>query len=976
MGFNGKHALISAFAIVTLLIASGCLGAMDKKTEKFPAEITSADFCAKNCQCMFCTSVNKGVPYINASGSTVTYEENLFGGTCDFSDCNSQGIKEYLEEKAKALDKQTKYNDVALHSFMVGMGSSFADFDEANTYCGNGMQIAVQWLIGKNGEAPPLPTLKRTKCYLENNVIPLYVVYTDAKGKSTDPAKVGEIAKTLSGQGPVMITAEANYDSSNDQIVENVRKQVVEIRANCKDCKIILMPKNLDMQGLDMVMGNDEVKADVNIIGQGILANNYSVPNCDMEMIVQQNLDFSRQVLQKYGKPTIWVYFGVAEGQNFYETCEFSKDATGKAYEYVFSRIPELVGSGVIGFAGYQLYDGQSHTELHYINKDGSEGRKFDPAWGLYTGVGKPRESAYYGFFDKCQKYYGDSGVYQVAASFSKGGTSEPLGGVSCSMPTAVSTLTFTGLSSSPGTPQGTVLQSTMKFSCNDCEDTGVAGTVAGQVSGTLCTDWKTEIDGAVKSCPSTFDPYFLRALMWQNSGLSEEQKTQMQDEGETEFDVYAFTCRDENTAIAEGFKIGCATDFGGVAPPKDFKCLIAGEKPIKCGLTGATNKYEGASDGKGGCGGVPGYDPFDPQKNIQCGANNVCNLLGIVESTVISSTNNYYLALGVKLDFSGPFDRQKLYYLTALAENYGIVQTKQWLDDYAKQAVCKEEKGDMILSPAETIARCNNPSEINQCYKVKACCDLASSTNQQVIANANKGCGNDDFEKYMEEYQNPLLKEKITYAREVIDKYTLLRQKCATNCGSNLQMFGAPQTPDWCPYQCGFTGCQLSSPLPPGAVVTSAFCDAKGTHCRPLAHQGVDLDVGNSVNIPVYSAQDGVVTAGKEAGCGGDGGCHVYIQNTVTGCQTRYYHLAPGSVAVSAGDTVSNGNTGKPQTKIGVMGESGHASGIHLHFEIWYKGVPVNPGIYNANLGFTHYPDPVYCSAVNTAKETCTVPV
>ena len=53
----------------------------------------------------------------------------------------------------------------------------------------------------------------------------------------------------------------------------------------------------------------------------------------------------------------------------------------------------------------------------------------------------------------------------------------------------------------------------------------------------------------------------------------------------------------------------------------------------------------------------------------------------------------------------------------------------------------------------------------------------------------------------------------------------------------------------------------------------------------------------------------------------------------------TLYSHL--NSITVKEGETVERG------TKIGTMGRTGHATGVHLHFEIRRNRQPVNPLAY-----------------------------
>ena len=53
-------------------------------------------------------------------------------------------------------------------------------------------------------------------------------------------------------------------------------------------------------------------------------------------------------------------------------------------------------------------------------------------------------------------------------------------------------------------------------------------------------------------------------------------------------------------------------------------------------------------------------------------------------------------------------------------------------------------------------------------------------------------------------------------------------------------------------------------------------------------------------------------------------------------GIVTRYAHLS--SVHVSIGQQVSQGQT------LGIIGATGNAQGVHLHFEVRINGSPVNP--------------------------------
>lgn len=96
--------------------------------------------------------------------------------------------------------------------------------------------------------------------------------------------------------------------------------------------------------------------------------------------------------------------------------------------------------------------------------------------------------------------------------------------------------------------------------------------------------------------------------------------------------------------------------------------------------------------------------------------------------------------------------------------------------------------------------------------------------------------------------------------------------------------------------------------------------------------HRGVDL--ANRASPPIFAADGGVViVAGWPDGFGY--GNRVAIDHG-NGYRTLYAHLS--NIYVSVGQTVSRGQT------IGQMGSTGRSTGTHLHFEISYKGVSLNP--------------------------------
>lgn len=97
------------------------------------------------------------------------------------------------------------------------------------------------------------------------------------------------------------------------------------------------------------------------------------------------------------------------------------------------------------------------------------------------------------------------------------------------------------------------------------------------------------------------------------------------------------------------------------------------------------------------------------------------------------------------------------------------------------------------------------------------------------------------------------------------------------------------------------------------------------------VMHDGLDFTPGEGAQIQAVA--DGVVRTATESG--GGYGVMIIIDHVIDGqlVSTRYGHMQYGSLKVKTGDTVKVGQI------IGLVGDTGHSFGAHLHFEVLENG-------------------------------------
>ncbi len=91
-------------------------------------------------------------------------------------------------------------------------------------------------------------------------------------------------------------------------------------------------------------------------------------------------------------------------------------------------------------------------------------------------------------------------------------------------------------------------------------------------------------------------------------------------------------------------------------------------------------------------------------------------------------------------------------------------------------------------------------------------------------------------------------------------------------------------------------------------------------------------IDIAAIAGTPVVASATGIVRyVGVYGGYGG-----LIVLDHAGDWQTVYGHLS--RMTVGPGQPAAQG------TVIGAVGTSGHSTGPHLHFEIRYRGIPVDP--------------------------------
>lgn len=412
MNMNTKRFALSFLLAASLLFLGGCselddyyaLEGSDVQISDFGDTLGFGESACVNtdtdCVCMVC----KGEDFDIANPYHWFYDLPLTGGKCWFQEeCTEDFFRNNLEGEEGA----------GFMPFMFGQGSNFAEFSYANAYCNNSARLAVRWLEASEGFDYPLPAHERAECFLDKNVLPMYLLYSNMT--AMDASRAARVASEFNGAGPVILSSEFDFYPEDYAAIDLAVEQAFAMKDACPDCMIALSPRleynrTLDAEGnergysatyeaIDYVFSTyPDAYSKIDLIGVGL--NSHYAPNCVGTSLLYDGIDYSKYVLETYGKPSIWAYLLLDEGEynsggDQYGTCTWSHSEIVKAYGDVFKYAPALVSNGVLGAAPYSLFGISGPLECENCGMMSVEGE-------LY-----PQHTAW---FSLCQAYYSNRG--------------------------------------------------------------------------------------------------------------------------------------------------------------------------------------------------------------------------------------------------------------------------------------------------------------------------------------------------------------------------------------------------------------------------------------------------------------------------------------------------------------------------------------------------------------------------------------
>lgn len=411
--------------LLLLLFAYGCTE-LDSYYSKEASEINrtnvlnftpDCDPTDENCICMVCKNDNFDLQ----NPFSQFYSLDLRESECRFqTGCTQEKFLEYSETPGFA---GVLFGYEQVRFFMLGQGSNFAEFADANRYCNNSLRLAVRWLASSDGYEYPIPQKERAECFFEKDAMPMYLLYSE--GTAIDVGHAATIAGTFKDAGPVILTSEFEFDPMNLTQMDGAIDQAIAMKAQCPNCLIAIAPKfeysirELDgepagyaysYEALDYIFNNSpkhlQARSSIDLVALGL--NSHYSRGCSGVGMIYDALNYSGYSLSEYGKPTIWTYVLLDENQynaggKDRADCTWSTSEVVKTYSDLYTYIPAFVDAGIIGMSLYSLY-GLDTGPLECVNCNLMDA----------DGTTYAQHSVW---FSNCQVYYSQRGISPIVFS-------------------------------------------------------------------------------------------------------------------------------------------------------------------------------------------------------------------------------------------------------------------------------------------------------------------------------------------------------------------------------------------------------------------------------------------------------------------------------------------------------------------------------------------------------------------------------
>lgn len=343
--------------LLLLTFLSGCaelqsnINALNEDTLKKPLiETDLAEMTAKQasmvdktntCSCMVC---KQETPWLSSIPS-------LYKGSCYFdTDCPREDVH--------AISLSTQKTNTFIQRALVGQGPSMGTFRYANPFCNNSLSLATQWVL-RPYASYPLVSKNIPKCYLEKNVMPLYLLYSTSG--PPDAAEGGKFAAQFKDLGPVLIVSDfaAQKTSSRDDTLV-IKEQLKAMKQECPNCLIGFGVRYGDYELSHSVLSDPSVIGYVDFIGVGFdnkeMMNKESV--CDPNTAITKLFVWSRNLTYFFDKPVVWAYILLDKGTFVMgngKQCTWTQEYSTQFIKIYYLQLQQITSSGIIGSSMYSL---------------------------------------------------------------------------------------------------------------------------------------------------------------------------------------------------------------------------------------------------------------------------------------------------------------------------------------------------------------------------------------------------------------------------------------------------------------------------------------------------------------------------------------------------------------------------------------------------------------------------------------------